>query len=114
MSALSPGAVKRILRLVIRATKRALFGKTRVEVHDPIDKHAVQTINVLVDLAPIYADGLCIREKLVSDLVYRDDVRLRRLGNIVLDPLMQEVDAACAHSAISRKRALGSMGRRGA
>lgn len=79
-------------------------------MHDSIEDHPIEAVDFLIDLDPLNPDSPSVVQQLIGQFVDRDDIGLCRLWDVVCDPLIQEVDAACAHVATSSREALGSSG----
>jgi len=79
-------------------------------MHNRVEDRAVEAIDLFVDLAALDAERLGVADQLVRQFVNGDDIRLRRLSDVVGDPLVKEVDSACAHWAKSSTEVLGSGG----
>ncbi|BAB53692.1 mll8047 [Mesorhizobium japonicum MAFF 303099] len=77
-------------------------------MHNRVQDRSIEAVDLFVDLAPLDANRLRVCDQLVREFVDRDDVRLRRLRDVVGQPLLEKIDSARAHVAISSPARLSS------
>ena len=84
------------------------FRHASIMMKDRVKDHLIDAPYLFLDLRAADPDRLGVGKKLLGQFRHGDDVGADCLRDVVRNPFVKKVDAACAHLAISWRAALGS------